>query len=148
MLSIDKMKSDVVFANDLFVDLPTKMDEAENLMEEARHLLVNSMGALNGEGIRDEALALERWLESYRRGISAAQKLSKSGPELLEDMSVRMRHALEELHRFEEEGGNSATKSQQAQIEEINKALCAIQKLSDSLRDASFTDMQQKTGTR
>lgn len=120
-----------------------QLDEAENLSEEARKLLVQCGGALSSEGIRQEALILERWLESYRRGISAARKLTDSGPELLEDMSTRMRQALEELHRFEEEGGNPASKSQQSQIDDINRAMVAIQRLGDALKDAALVSSEK-----
>lgn len=144
MLYVDNMNLDATLPDNDDVDgLPSKLEEAEALTEEARQLLVHCEGALKGEGVREEALAVERWLESYRRGISAARKLSKAGPELLEDMNMRLRQALEELHRYEEEGGNPATKTQQVRIEELTHAMHAIHQLSDSLKDASFVDMKK-----
>jgi hypothetical protein len=138
------MNLDLALSDDAIDNLPAKMDEAENLTEEARQLLVRCKTSLTGEGVREEALALERWLESYRRGISAAQKLSDRAPELLENMSTRIRQALAELQRYEEEGGNPATKTQQAQIEEISQTLSDIQQFTHLLKDASFVDMQKK----
>ena len=147
MLYIDNRNLDANLPSDAIDDISSKLDEAEHLTEEARRLLVHCEGALDSEGVREEALALERWLESYRRGMSAARKLSNTGPELVDDMSARLRQALEELHRYEEEGGNPASKTQQVQIENLNHAMSAVHHLGDSLKDISFVPSAKKTRT-
>lgn len=145
MLYMENTSLADVQTDEAIENIATKLDEAEQLTEEARQLLVHCDGALKGEGVQGEALALERWLESYRRGISAAQKLTKTGPEILDDISMRLHQALEELQRYEAEGGNPATKSQQAQIEQLSHAVVAINKLKDSLKGASLTPVATKT---
>jgi len=126
-------------------NIAVKLEEAEKLIEEAQRLLVHCGSALDEEGVREEALALERWIESYRRGMSAAKKLSQTGPELLDDMSKRLHQALEELHRYEAEGGNPATKAQQAQIEELTNAMKRVNQLKEAIQNSSFITPTEKT---
>lgn len=99
-----------------------QLAEAEELTNELKRLLVRYESALEQEGIRQQVETLERWMESYRRGLNAARKLSENGMPLLTEMRERLKLAADELQRLEGEGGNPATKEQAAQAEEFLKA--------------------------
>jgi hypothetical protein len=118
---------------------PAGLEEAEALTNELKRLLVHSETALNQEGVREHAEKLEHWMESYRRGLTAAHKLSEKGPEFLHEIRDRLSQAQEELHRLEGEGGMPATKDQTTQMEEFSRAIRRIDKLANSLERASFT---------
>jgi len=118
--------------------LPQK-NEAEALMHEVRRLLVHSEKALEQECVKEQAETLERWLESYRRGLSAAQKLSENSSEFLLDMRERLRLALEEMQRLEDEGGGTpATPEQKRRMEDLSRAIGRIDHLVSSIGGASF----------
>jgi hypothetical protein len=118
--------------------VPPAMQEAETLMHEVRRLLVHSEGALSEEGVKDQAQTLERWLESYRRGLSAAQKLSQNSDSFLQQMRDRLKLSLEELQRLDDEGGTPATREQRQRMEDLTRTLGRIDHLIASLGDASF----------
>lgn len=102
--------------------LEQQLEEAEGLTNELKRLLVRYENALEHEGIRHQVEILERWMESYRRGLSAAQKISESGTTLLIELREKLKLAAEELQRLEGEGGSPLTKEQINQTEEFLKA--------------------------
>ena len=104
------------------VVLNQQFSEAEELTNELKRLLVHYESALEQEGIREQVETLKRWMESYRRGLSAAQKISENGASLLTEMRQRLKLAADELQRLENEGGNPANKEQTVQAEEFLKA--------------------------
>ncbi len=119
--------------------LPPQLEEAESLMHEVRRLLVHSETALDAEGVKKQAETLEHWLESYRRGLAAAQKLSMNGDSFLHDMRERLKLSLEEIQRLEDEGGATpATKEQKQRVDDLTRAIGRIDHLSATLADASF----------
>jgi hypothetical protein len=98
-----------------------QLAEAEELTNELKRLLVRYESALEQEGIRQQVETLERWMESYRHGLSAARKISENGTSLLTEMRERLKFAADELQRLENEGGNPASKEQTTQVEEFLK---------------------------
>ncbi len=106
-----------------------KLQEAEELTNELKRLLVKYEIALDEEGIRHEVEILERWMESYRRGIAAANKISDTGLEWLSTLRDRLRLAAEERQRLEGEGGNPASKKQAETTEELLNAARRIDKV-------------------
>jgi hypothetical protein len=106
------------------------LSEAEALGNDLKHLLVRSEQELIKGDARELVERLERWVESYRRGLSAAQKISDNGTEMLHKTRDQLKLALEEQLRLEDEGGNPPTsKEQAAQVEQIAKALQRIDRL-------------------
>lgn len=120
--------------------LEQKFAEAEELTNELKRLLVKYEHALEQEGIREQVETLERWMESYRRGLSAARKLSENGAELLTEMQKRLKLAADELQRLEGEGGNPASKEQAQQAEEFLRASVKIDKVLPNLEQVFSTE--------
>lgn len=114
------------------------LEEAEKLAQTVKKFNIKYENTLTSHNVNDQALAIERWLESYRRGQAAARKLSESGVDMLAEMSKRLHEAVAELHRYEGEGGNPATKNQQAEIDQLTHAMRRVEQLSHEIQEASF----------
>ncbi len=108
---------------------PITLEEAELLGLDLKKLLVRSQNELVRGNARDKVEQLERWVESYRRGLSAAYKISHSGVGMLIEARDQLRLALEEQLRLEDEGGNPATKEQAAQVEQLTAAVRRMDRL-------------------
>lgn len=93
-------------------DVQAKLDEVALLVQEFRKLQVHYADALEGEGLSEEIEALERWAESYRRGLKAAIKISENGQDMLEDVRNRLKLAADELTRISSESPNPAPKGE------------------------------------
>jgi uncharacterized protein (DUF3084 family) len=96
-----------------------QLTEVETLIHTLKRTLVHNEEALEHEGIRSDMERLERWLESYRHGLSAATKLATAGNEMMRNIRDRLKLAVEEMHRLEGEGGNPASKSQALEVEQL-----------------------------
>lgn len=105
------------------------LEEVEHLANEMKRLLVRHEFALEHEGIRHQMETLERWMESYRRGLAAANKLSANGATWLGELRDQLKFAADEILRLEGEGGNPATGEQAVQAEELIKAVRRIDKV-------------------
>jgi hypothetical protein len=105
------------------------LEEVEQLANEMKRLLVRHEFALEHEGIRHQMETLERWMESYRRGLAAANKLSANGATWLGELRDQLKFAADEILRLEGEGGNPATREQAVQVEELIKAVRRIDKV-------------------
>lgn len=110
-----------------------QLAEAEELTNELKRLLVRYESTLEHQGTREQVETLERWMESYRHGLSAARKISENGPQWLTELRENLKLAADELQRLEGEGGNPATKEQAAQAEELLKASLRIEKVIPNL---------------
>src|SRR5262245_51637348 len=100
-----------------------QLSEVESLTNEIRRLLAHCESTLDAEGVKNRAETLERWLGSYRRGLSAAQKLSDNSHAFLQEIRERLHLALEEMQRLDDEGGAPATAEQKQKMDEISKAI-------------------------
>ena len=107
-------------------DVAAKLEEVNQLVQEFRRLQVHYEDALEGEGLKEEIEAIERWAESYRRGLKAALKISENGQDMLEDVRTRLKLAAEELSRMSEEGPNPAPKAELAKKEAFLEATRTI----------------------
>ncbi len=120
-------------------NIPPAIDETDKLIREVHRLLVYSEDILKNEGVKERAETLEWWLDSYRRGLSAAQKLSENSREFLTEMRDKVELALKEMQRLEDEGGNlPVTKEQRQRVEDLTHAIRRIEKLIDSLGNRPF----------
>ena len=108
------------------------IEEVENLTNELKRLLVNHEGALDQEGLRREVETLERWMESYRRGLAAAHKISESGITWLGQLRDRLKMAADEHIRLEGEGGSPADSEQTKRTEEL---LAAANRIDRAIPD-------------
>jgi len=106
-----------------------ELDEAEALANDLKHLLVRSEKELIHGDAREHIEKIERWVESYRRGLAAAQKISDSGVEMLHKTRDQLALALQEQLRLEDEGGNPASKDQSVQVEQLSSAVRRIDRL-------------------
>jgi exonuclease VII small subunit len=113
-----------------------EIDEVEKLTHEMKRLLVTHENALDEEGIRHELETLERWMESYRHGLSAANKISENGVVWLRDMRSRLQLAADEMQRMEGEGGTLSTDNAQADhAEQLRRAVHHIDEVLPSLEE-------------
>lgn len=115
--------------------LDQQLFEAEQLTNDLKRLLVKYENALEQEGIRQQVETLERWMESYRRGLSAARKISEKGTTWLTELKDRLKLAAEEINRLEGEGGNPLDKNQAVQAEEYLRASLRIDKVIPSMEN-------------
>lgn len=123
-----------------------KLKEVEELTHTLKQLLVNHETALDEEDIRREVEILERWMESYRRGLSAADKISETGVEWLSTLRDRLKLAADERHRLEAEGGNPPSKEQAKKTEEL---LDAARRIDQAIPDIEqmFSQARQEEHT-
>lgn len=105
---------------------PHQLKDVEDLTAELKRLLVRHERTLEEEGIRHEVEVLERWMESYRRGLAAASKISENGMEWLSHLRNHLKLAVDELQRLEGEGGAPPSKQQLERMDELIKAVSRI----------------------
>jgi hypothetical protein len=104
--------------------LQQQMHDVEQLGKELKRLLVRYEPAIEQEGIREDVETLERWMESYRRGLSAACKIADNGTACLAELRERLKKTADDLQRLEGEGGNpaSANSNQATEAESLIRA--------------------------
>lgn len=108
---------------------PLDLAEAEELCNSLKRITVRSEEALQHGDATDGIAKIERWVESYRRGLEAAAKISDRGIELLKKTREQLALALSEQLRIADEGGIAPSKEQLAQTEELSKAVRHIDEL-------------------
>jgi gas vesicle protein len=108
--------------------LPELLD-AEALGNDLKRILVRSESALLQGDAKANVEQLERWIESYRRGLSAAQKISDNGSEMLNKTRDQLKLALDEWMRLEDDGGNPPNKENAGLSEELTSAIRRIDRL-------------------
>jgi len=113
------------------------MENVEALGNDLKRLLVHSESGLINTGVRQQIEQLERWIESYRRGLAAAEKISHAGLEMLTQARDQLNLAHEERLRLEDEGGHPATKEQAQQNEELAAALRRLNEIIPTV-ESSF----------
>lgn len=125
------MTEQTTTSNTTTVEVATlpEISEAEALGNDLKRILVRSENALFTGDARDNVEKLERWIESYRRGLSAAQKISDNGSEMLHKTRDQLILALDELLRLEDEGGNPPTKDHANDTEDLSTAIRRIDRL-------------------
>lgn len=114
--------------------LQQQLQDVEALEHELKRLLVRHEATLDAEGIRKEVEILERWMESYRRGLAAADKISCTGMTWLADLRDRLKLSADERQRLEGEGGNPASKEQAEKTEELLKAIRSIERVMPDIQ--------------
>lgn len=118
---------------------------AESLSHDLKSLMVRSEKALDREGLHEQLQRLERWMESYCLGLSAAAKMSERGADLLHQTRAQLVLSMEELHRLEDEGGNPANSKQAEQAEELARAIRSIDRLLPVLEQAFHPETANAT---
>lgn len=104
--------------------------DAQALVQDIKKILAKSEPAMaHEEKIKTEMETLGEWIKSYHQGISAADKISTAGGNLVNDIRDRLKLAIEEMQRLEGEGGMAANKADQAEVEELIKALRRLEKV-------------------
>lgn len=126
-------------------NVQTKLDEVALLVQEFRKLQVNYADALEGEGLSEEVEALERWAESYRRGLKAALKISENGQDMLEDVRKRLKLAADELTRISSESPNPAPKGEGKKAEAFLEATRSIDAILPAVEHAVTNNDNNKT---
>lgn len=127
-------------AGQSYTSLQQQMQDVETLGKDLKRLLVRYEPAIEQEGIREDVETLERWMESYRRGLSAARKIADNGTACLTELRERLKKTADDLQRLENEGGNLAPSTRQAEETEnlikATKRIDAIIPTVDHLFDA------------
>ena len=141
-LSVVKNTDDVLIAEPEIhsADVNAKLEEVGQLVQDFRRLQVNYEDALEGEGLAEEVEALERWAESYRRGLKAAVKISENGQEMLEDVRKRLKLAADELTRISSESPNPAPKGEAKKAEAFLEATRTIDAILPTIGSAVMTN--------
>lgn len=112
------------------VSLHQQLRDVETLGRELKQLLMRHESAIEEEGVREDLEMLERWMESYRRGLSAACKIADNGTACLSELRERLVQAADDLQRLENEGGNTAPNPAEARkTEELLKASNRIDRI-------------------
>ncbi len=111
------------------------MREIERLTDELNLLLVSYEPILVSEGMRNQVETLQYWTDCYRNGLAAADKISKNSNAWISDLCERTKLATDELLRFEDEGGPSATRYQQAQIDQTIRATRQFSRIAPEMDD-------------
>lgn len=106
-----------------------ELQEIEQLTNDLKRLLVKHEDTLMEEGIRREVETLERWIESYRRGLSAARKISETGITILSDVRDHLKLAIHERHRLEDEGGSPSSKDDNRKIDDLAETMHHIESM-------------------
>ena len=106
-----------------------ELGDVEALGNDLRRILVRSEQVLLKGETRDNVEKLERWIESCRRGLCAAQKIVDNGPDMLQKTRDQLKLSLDELLRLEDEGGNPPSKDQLQESDELANAIRRIDKL-------------------
>lgn len=110
--------------------------EAEALCASLKRITVHSEQALIKGDAREGIEQVERWVESYRRGLAAAHKISSGGIEMLKKTREQLALSLEERLRLDDEGGNPPTKEQAAETEELAAAIGRIDNITRVLEQS------------
>lgn len=118
-----------------------ELSDAEALGNDLKRILVRSEGALLHGDAKANVEQLERWIESYRRGLTAAHKISVNGIEMLNKTRDQLKLSLDELLRLEDEGGNPPTRDRAGDSEEIASAIRRIERLIPTVEE-SFKSTQ------
>lgn len=115
------------------VSLDSMMETAYNLTHRLKQVEVFSRGALLNEDILNDIEVIERWVESYRRGLAAARKISDSGLALMQSVQARLALAIEEQQRLEDEGNSPMTRKQQHDIEALRTTHARLQRVTQDM---------------
>ncbi len=117
-------------------DWQAELADVDALTLDLKRLIVRHEDALSGEGLRSDLEQLERWAVSYRRGISAALKLSALGPDWLNRLREKLKLAADELTRMDGEGPNAGSEDEQqhARAEDLMHASRRIEHVIPSLQ--------------
>lgn len=114
---------------------PLNLDETEALCNSLKHVTVRSGDALDRGDAMEGIAQLERWVESYRRGLSAAQKISSAGVEMLQATRDKLAYTLEERLRLDDEGGNAPSPEQIAETNELAQAVKRVDRLLTTFQE-------------
>ncbi len=109
--------------------LAKQMEEVEAVVRELQKLLVRHELRLDAEGVRERLLTLERWAETFRRGLKAAGKISEMGPQWLREAQDKLRLAADELQRMDDESPAESSTDNAKKAEEYLRATRRIDKL-------------------
>lgn len=121
---------------DKAADIAPNIADVENLLQEVHSLLVHSENPLNEDDAKSQAETLEQWLESFRRGLSAAEKIINNSEVLLNEVRKRLTLALEEIQRWDDEGnGVPIPKVQKQRMDAISRAIERIDHLIGSISE-------------
>lgn len=99
---------------------------SESCIDDIQHLFEQSGRTLAKEGVLDQILKLEDWIETSNRNRAAAHKVANDGLTCLHAMRDRLSQRADDLMRLEGEGGLPATPAQEAEISELHHTVKRI----------------------
>jgi hypothetical protein len=106
------------------------LQQVEVITDALKWLLIQQVITLNEDEVRQEIAVLEKWMESYRGSLMAANKITKSDVEWLSNLCVCLKSAVEERNRVNSENITlySPNGDQAQTIDELMKAVHLIHK--------------------
>lgn len=124
-------------------DWQSELADIDALTLDLKRLIVRHESELSEEGLQSDLEQLERWAMSYRRGISAALKLSALGPDWLNNLREKLKLAADELTRMDDEGptANEDT-SHHTRAEDLMQASRRIEHVIPSLQHLFGTNAE------
>ncbi|ESQ79570.1 hypothetical protein [Asticcacaulis sp. YBE204] len=136
-------------------DFATEPASTEALLidlEDARHLKKDLEDLLEGvetahlkAEVKAHISKLNSWAGRYVEGLDAAQQLSETGLDMLEEARAQISLQLDEYLRLEGEGGQVATPEQNRLIDELSRALRRIDRLSKAMASTIETQLTDKS---
>ena len=93
----------------------------EKIIQSLKGILAENSTALRADDIKEKIETLEEWLETYRRGLLAAEILKVKGTRWLERYRQELKLGADEQLRMADEGGPRPTASQREEVEIKNK---------------------------
>jgi hypothetical protein len=114
-----------------------ELEEAETLANDLKQILIRFEQELVNGDAREDVEKLELWVESYLKGLRAAQMISTDGAEMMHKIRDQLKLALEERQRLEDDGGNPPPNTEQeAQLEEFTRAIKRIERLTPTVEQS------------
>lgn len=114
------MRQDTTTITVVETQVPTLEDQlshVEIVANDLKYIVANHETMLEHEGLLRQLDALKEWMESYRAGLLAANKIAETAPNWLPEIKDRLKLASDELHRIEDEGGNPLPKDSAKNVE-------------------------------
>lgn len=115
------------------------LEVVEELTNELKRILVSHEQTLREHEIRQKVEILERWMESYRRGLSAARKISEKGTSILNELTNNLKLAIDERHRLEGEGGSAPSGEESEKIDDLIKTMHHIENMLPDIEQVFHT---------
>ncbi len=116
---------------------PAHVESVAQVSQDLKKLLEGAAAARLKTDVKVQVTRLNDWMNTYQKGLEAAQKISEVGHSALTEAQTELAAALDDYLRLEGEGGNPPTAEQEKLTADISKALRRISGLIPAI-DQTF----------